>query len=227
MLGTTTSRRRLVDLLVDDQARAEAHPFDVEVFVDGLEFLAQRDEVLLAAEQPTKQRRELDDQHARGFGLRADERRDRRQRVEQEVRIDLIGQRIDARHHQQVFLLGQPMLDARAVPDLDGDGDGEHRGQRHQDVVEPDVGRNAARTAAPDTCGAMFRRRNSSRTGAVTMTTCQSSVTCRTWRQSDWMSRVKKNGVNFQISCFRDRSRAGRRRQSRSRRRRAARPIRR
>ncbi len=127
MLGTTTSRLPGSMSFSIAQLRAEADALDVEVLVDRLELLAQRDEVLLAALQPPQQPRELHDEHPRGLGLRPDERRDRRQRVEQEVRVDLAGERFDARRHQQLFLFLQPVLDARAVPDLDRDGHAEHR----------------------------------------------------------------------------------------------------
>ena len=46
MLGTMTSSVSGVDLLVDAQLRAEADDLDVEVLVDRLELLAQRDEVI-------------------------------------------------------------------------------------------------------------------------------------------------------------------------------------
>ena len=54
--------------------------------------------------------------------------------------IDLIGERLDARGHQQLLLLGEPMLDPRAVPDLDRDRDAEHRRQRDQEA-QPEIGR--------------------------------------------------------------------------------------
>ena len=131
MLGTMTSSVSGLICLSTLQLRAEADDLDVEVLVDRLELLAQRDEVIGAAHQPAQQARELRDQHARRVGLRADERRDRRERVEQEVRVDLAGQRLDLRREQQLFLLLQPVLDARVVPDLDRRRDGEHR--REQD----------------------------------------------------------------------------------------------
>ena len=122
--------------LVDDERRAEADALDVEILVDGRQFLAQRDEVLLAAQQPPQQPGQLDDEHARRLRLRADQRRDRRQRVEQEVRVDLIGERLDARRHQQLLLLGEPVLDARAVPDLDRNRDAQH-GREQDERPEP------------------------------------------------------------------------------------------
>ena len=95
MLGTMTSSVSGLICLHDAQLRAEAHDLDVEILVDRLELLAQRHEVIGAAHQAAQQARELGDQHARRLGLRADERRDRRQRVEQEVRVDLVRERLD------------------------------------------------------------------------------------------------------------------------------------
>ncbi len=86
----------------------------------------------LAAHQAPQQARELHDQHAGGVRLGADQRGDRGQRVEQEVRVDLAGERLDLRRQQQLFLFLQPVLDARAVPDLD------RRGARRSTVAEHD-----------------------------------------------------------------------------------------
>ena len=133
------------DLLVDRQLRAEADDLDVEVLVDRLELLAQRDEVIGAAHQAAQQARQLRDQHARRFRLRADQRRDRRQRVEQEVRVDLVGERLDLRREQQLLLFLQPMLDARVVPDLDRRRDAEHR-REQDDHAASTTGVRRART---------------------------------------------------------------------------------
>ena len=56
MLGTIDVERVGADLLAHLQLRAEPHDLDVEVLVDRLELLAQRDEVLVAAHQPAQQR---------------------------------------------------------------------------------------------------------------------------------------------------------------------------
>src|SRR5688572_29467881 len=88
---------------------------------------AQRHKLLVTAQQATEQRRELDDQRAGGVGLRADQRGDRRQRVEQEVRVNLTLERLDLRRQEQLLLLLQPMLDAGAVPDLDRGGHADRR----------------------------------------------------------------------------------------------------
>ena len=136
MLGTTTSR--LASSMSFSTARLgpESDALDVEVLVHRGQLLAKRHEVLLAAQQPAQQARELHDEDARRFGLRSNQRRDRRQRVEQEVRVDLIRERLDARGHQQLLLLGQPVLDARRVPDLDRDRDAKH-GREHDKRVQP------------------------------------------------------------------------------------------
>ena len=113
--------------------RPEPDHLDGEVFVDRRQFFAQRDEVIGAAHQPSEQAGQLGDEHAGRVGLRPDQRRDRGQRVEQEVRVDLAGQGFDLGREQQLLLFLQPMLDARVVPDLDRRGDGEDRGEQNHD----------------------------------------------------------------------------------------------
>ncbi len=147
MLGTTTSRLAgSIDFSIVSFGPKRTR-FDVEILVDGLELLAQRDEVLLAPQQSAEQSRELDDERARRLGLRADERGDRRQRVEQKMRVDLARERGDAGRDQQLLLFLQPVFDARAVPDLDRDGHAEHRGQHHE-AQEPRGRRGADRGEA-------------------------------------------------------------------------------
>ena len=74
------------------------------------------------------------DDHTCGLGLRADERRDRRQGVEEEMRVDLAGERGDLGRQQEVLLLVQAVFDARVVPDLDRRRHAQHR--RDQDQRE-------------------------------------------------------------------------------------------
>ena len=85
-----------------------------------------------ASHQAAQQAGELGDEHARRIGLRADERRDGGEGVEEEVRVNLIRERLDLRGEQQRFLFLQPMLDARVVPDLDGRRHAHHRRQQHE-----------------------------------------------------------------------------------------------
>ena len=120
------------DPLVDTQLRTESDDLDVEVLVHRLELFAQRHEMIGAAHQSPEETRELRDQHARRFRLGPDQRRDRGQRIEQEMRIDLIGERFDLGGEQQFFLLLQPMLDARVVPDFDRRRDAEHGREQHE-----------------------------------------------------------------------------------------------
>ena len=135
MLGTIRSSVSGSMSLTHLQLRSEADDLDVEILVDRLELVAQRDEMLVAAQQTPQQRREPDDQRARGVGFGADQRRDRRQRVEQEVRVDLALQRFDLRGEQQLLLFLEPVLDARAVPDLDRRGDGQHRASTTRIII--------------------------------------------------------------------------------------------
>src|SRR6266853_1494036 len=121
----------------------EPDHFDVQVLVDRLELFAQGDEVIGAAQQPPQQARELGDQYAGGFRLRADERRDRRERVEQEMRVDLVGERFELGGEQELFLLLEAVLDAGVVPDLDRRGHSQHRGEH--DDREPHRPRGAGR----------------------------------------------------------------------------------
>src|SRR5262245_27359042 len=116
-------------ILAHAQLWPETHHLDVEIFVDGFDFLPQRDEVLLAAKQPPQQCGELVDQRARRFRFRPDERRDRCQRVEQKVWIDLTLERFNLRRKQQLLLLLQAVFDARAVPDLDWSHNSQHGGE--------------------------------------------------------------------------------------------------
>ncbi len=123
-------------MLFDVQLRPEADQFDVEVLVDRRQFLAEADEVILAAHEAPQQAGQAADDHPRRFWLRSDQRRDRRQRVEEEVGVDLVGQDRHARFHQELLLLLQAMFDAGVVPDLDGRRDAQHREEDHDDQIK-------------------------------------------------------------------------------------------
>ncbi len=104
--------------------RPEARHLDVQVLVDRLEFLAQCHKVLMAAHQSPQQSRELDDECAGCVWLRPNERGDRGERVEEEMRVDLALERFNLRRQKELLLLLQPVFDARIVPDPDRRGHG-------------------------------------------------------------------------------------------------------
>ena len=99
---------------------------------------AQRNESVGLTQQPSQNIRQLHDQLARRIRIEPHQRRNRVQRVEQEVRIDLALQRLHARLHQQALLLFQLHLDARVVPDLQRNADA-HQHRRENRDCDPDV----------------------------------------------------------------------------------------
>ena len=115
MLGTSTSSAPRVDLLVHLELRPEADLLDVEVLVHGFDLVAQRHEVIGVAQPAPQQRRQAVHQHARRLGLGADERRDRRERVEEEMRVDLTRERLDLGGQQQLLLLDCSRCSMRAL----------------------------------------------------------------------------------------------------------------
>ena len=185
------------------QARAEADALDVEVLVDGFELFAQRDEMLLAAQQPPQQARELHDQHPRRFRLRSDQRGDRRQRVEEEVRVDLAGERLDARRHQQLFLLLQAVLDARAVPDLDRAPRRTAPSRESTSASSHEFGARGSRGAVGSSNRWPSAWRMISRPiGAASRITTQSIWNRRTSRQTLRCRSVKNSGEKCQMASF-------------------------
>ena len=79
-------RCRLQFLHHSQLVAAEAHDFNVEIVVDELEFFVQRDKGVAAVQQSPQNRGQLDDQFARRIRIKAHQRRNRVQSVEQEVR---------------------------------------------------------------------------------------------------------------------------------------------
>src|SRR5262249_40209399 len=102
---------------------AETHNLDVEIVVDKFQFFPQRPERLAAAQQPSQDRRELENHVTRRVRIEASQRRKRVQGIEQEVGIDRILQGSQARMQQKALLLLQLDLKANAVEDLDLDPD--------------------------------------------------------------------------------------------------------
>ena len=124
-----------VDVLLDTKLRPEPDDLDIQVLVDRRQFLAQTDEVVLTAHETTEQARQAADDHPGRLGLGPHERRDGRQGVEEEVRVDLVGERRHTGRHEQLLLLLEAVLDACVVPDLDGSRHAHHRGEQDQGEV--------------------------------------------------------------------------------------------
>ena len=120
-------------------------------------------------------------------------------RINEEIEVSvlnrkcgLIDWRAPRRGHQQLLLLGEPVLDAGAVPILIGIAT-QSTLVRITSRIRPGAlcarRRFSSETAADLPAG-------SSRTGAMTRTTCQSSVNLRMSRRADCRSLVQKNGEN-------------------------------
>src|ERR1019366_822350 len=117
--GNHDGKRLRIEVLDDlELVRSKAHNFNVQIIVDELHFLAQRNERIRTVQQAAKNGSELQDHFTRRVGIEAHQRRNGIQRVKQEVRVDLILQRHHARLQQQPLLLFQLDLDADAVEDF-------------------------------------------------------------------------------------------------------------
>src|SRR5207245_221401 len=92
-----------LQLLDDAELLPEAHNFNVEIVVDELDFVTQLHEGLLLIQQASQDTREFQDHGAGCVGIDAHKRRNRIQRVEQKVRIDLALQRFHTRLQQQTL----------------------------------------------------------------------------------------------------------------------------
>ena len=141
-------QRVLVHVLEDLQIiAAEAGHFDIQIIVDKVELLLQRHEGFVLAQEAAEDIAQLQDHHARLIGIVANQRRDGIERVEQEMRIDLAGERVHARLEQQLLMLLEVHLDARVVPNLDGNRHRHHRCQ-HQQRDGPPIVRRRWRRAS-------------------------------------------------------------------------------
>ena len=110
----------------------ESRDLDIQIIVDEIELLLQRHKGFMLAQQPPQNIAQLDDHTAGHVRIVANQRRNRVQRIEQKMRIDLRGQRVHARLEQQLLVLLEIHFDSRVVPDLHRNRDGHHRGQQDQ-----------------------------------------------------------------------------------------------
>jgi hypothetical protein len=97
--GTRARVGGLVDLELEPQPVAEAQLLDAEVEVQRVDFLAQRDLFhRILVERVAQEIRQAPDRLVRDLALAVeDQRRDRIQRVEQEMGIELVAQHLDLR----------------------------------------------------------------------------------------------------------------------------------
>ena len=92
MLGTKGFERLGIHFLDDLQiVAAETRHFDVEIVVHETQLVLQRHKRIVLAQQAPQNISQLEHDDARLVGIVANQRRDRIQRIEQEMRIDLAG----------------------------------------------------------------------------------------------------------------------------------------
>src|SRR5882762_93007 len=112
-------QRLRIEFLHNPQLVAsKADDLNIEVVVDELYLLAQRNERIRAVQQPPEDGRQLDDEFAGGVGIEPDQRGDRIQRVEEKMRIDLVLEGFHAGLQQEPFLLFQFYLDPHSTENL-------------------------------------------------------------------------------------------------------------
>src|SRR5208337_2318261 len=110
-----------IDLLTNLQLVAsESHHFNVEIIVDKVQLLLEGREVHLGFQSATQNVRQLQQHRARHVRIKANQRGNRVQSIEEEVGIDLADQRVHARLKQRFFLLHQLALDTRRIPNSHG-----------------------------------------------------------------------------------------------------------
>src|ERR1700690_2620275 len=132
-----------LDFLEDLQfVAAEADHFDVEIIVNEFQLFAQRHERFVFAQQSPQNVRKLQHDAARHIGIEANQRRNRVECVEQEMRVDLAGERVHARAEQELLILLEVHFDARVVPNFYGDGHAHHRRKNFERNERPVVRRN-------------------------------------------------------------------------------------
>src|SRR5579859_898535 len=119
---------------------SEASNFDIEIVVDEGKFFAQGHEGFVLAQEAAEDVAELQDNAAGGVGIDADKRGDRVQSVEEEVRIDLAGERVHPGAQQELLVAFEVHLDAGVVPDFQRRGDGHQRGDEDQGELPVPVG---------------------------------------------------------------------------------------
>jgi len=127
--GNEHIERVRIDVAFKAQLIAEADEFDRQVIVDEFELIAQARHAFVFAQQAAEDAGEFQDHLAGAVGVDPDERGYRVQSIEEEVGIDLAGERLQTRFDEEPVLFLQFDFVARGVPDLDGERDGEIDGR--------------------------------------------------------------------------------------------------
>src|SRR6266852_2239044 len=123
-----------VHLFFKTQLLAKPRDFDRQVILDKVQLIAQRTQILVLAQQAPQDARKLQHHETRLMRIGPNQRGYRIQGIEQEVGIDLAGERLQPRLHEQPLLFLQLVLIARVVQDLERQHDGEkcRSVQRHK-----------------------------------------------------------------------------------------------
>src|SRR6516225_11572050 len=117
--GDKGIERMVIDLFHDlEVVLAEAGDLNVEIIIDKRELLAQGHKSLVLPKKPPQNVAQLQHDAPGRVGVYANERRDRVQGVEQEVRVDLASERIHPGAEQELLVSLEVHLDACVVPDL-------------------------------------------------------------------------------------------------------------
>src|SRR5581483_8122392 len=129
----------VVHLVGDAQPVAEARALDVEVGVDDLQLVRERDErAVLASEQVAEDLRQALDAALRTLGVDRDELRDRVQAVEEEMRVDLRAQGVELRGRRELARLVRARLEQEDLPPALVEPDDRHECDRHDREHEGD-----------------------------------------------------------------------------------------
>ena len=146
--GDGDFERRGIDFLGNGELfRAEAGDFDGQIVVGGGELVAEGNEGVVLAEHFAENVGELDDELASLLGAEADERGDGAEGVEEEMRVDLALESIEAGFEQEALLFFEGALDADGVPDFERDADDHGGAGPDGEADQPAVGDEGEETA--------------------------------------------------------------------------------
>src|ERR1700688_1876476 len=116
--------------LLDDFEIVAAEPgyFDVEIVVNEFKFFVKWNKGFVLAQQAPQNIAEFQDDAASGVGIEADQSGDGVEGVEEEMGIDLAGERVHAGFEEQLLVALEIHFDASVVPDFQRRGDRHERG---------------------------------------------------------------------------------------------------